>query len=133
MTDTPSTSPRSGARGGRHYPSRPELDRANAAFRRTVARVFRDKDPLTAAKASGLVLEAAAALDALTAKANRALEESAGHRASMARMEAKARRALNSSVRRAQARGEAPNPAVLRLLERGFARPENGPQGDDAA
>lgn len=132
MTDTP-TPARSSARGGRHYPSRPELDRANAQFRRTVARVFRDKDPATSAKASALVLEAAAALDAVTAKANLALEDSAHYKAQVAKMEAKTRNALRATVRRAEARGQAPNPAALRMLERGFSRPENGPQGDDAA
>ncbi|MBT2391641.1 hypothetical protein J7E87_19935 [Streptomyces sp. ISL-1] len=134
MPDTPDTPPRSGSRGGRHYPGRTELDAANARFRRTVAKVFRDKDPQTSAKAEALVREAAAALDAVTVKANKALEESAVHKAAMARLEAKATRALRGSVRRAQARGEAPNPTVVRLLERGLGRrPENGPQGDDAA
>lgn len=134
MPDTPDTTPRSGSRGGRHYPGRPELDAANARFRRTVAKVFRDKDPQTSAKAEALALEAAAALDAVTAKANRALEDSAHHKAAMVKLEAKATRALRTSVRRAEERGQAPNPAVVRLLERGVGRrPENGPHGDDAA
>ncbi|MFE2020137.1 hypothetical protein ACFW9O_19090 [Streptomyces sp. NPDC059499] len=127
------TTPTRSAPGGRHYPGRPELDVANAAFRRTVARVFRDKDPQTSAKAEALVREAAAAINAVTAKANRALEESAGHKAVMAKMQGKTTKALRGVVRAAQSRGEDPSPPVLRVLERGFGRPENGPHGDDAA
>lgn len=111
-TDPPA---RSGSRGGRHYPNRPALDAANASFRRTVARLHCDRDPETSAKAAALVLEAVAALDAVTAKANKALEESAGHRAFMARHQA----SLDSNLRALARRG------VVR-------RPRNGTSGDAA-
>ncbi|MFG3189255.1 hypothetical protein [Streptomyces omiyaensis] len=96
-TDPPA---RSGSHGGRHYPNRPDLDRANASFRRTVARVFRDRDPETSAQAAALVLEAVAALDAVTQKANAALEQSAGHRAFMKRQEDALNRSLRALARR---------------------------------
>ncbi|MFK0225897.1 hypothetical protein ACIQUL_09025 [Streptomyces sp. NPDC090303] len=111
-TDPPA---RSGSRGGRHYPGRPALDASNAAFRRTVARLYRDRDPKTSAQAAALVLEAAAALDAVTAKANKALEESAGHKAYMARKQA----SLDSNLRALARRGP-------------VRRPRNGTSGDAA-
>ena len=98
MPDTTSEpTPRS--RGGRHYPGRPDLDRANAMFRRAVAKVFRDPDPATSAKAASLVAEAVAALDAVTAKALKAQEDSTHHRAYMARKEAEFGRLIRRAAR----------------------------------
>lgn len=130
MPDPKTFTPRS----VRDYPNRPELDRANAAFRRTMARLARDKHPETARQASRFVREAVAALDALTDQAERVREQSPFHRGpKMSRMEARATAALRASVRRSEQRGEEPNPKVVKMLENGFLRPKNGPHGDDAA
>lgn len=130
MTEPERFTPRS----VRDYPGRPELDRANADFRRTVARLARDKHADTAVKAKALVLAAAEALDELTAKAEQAREGSPFFRGvKTSRLEARTMKALRASVRRSEQRGETPSPAVLRMLENGYSRPKNGPQGDDAA
>lgn len=118
----------------RDYPGRPELDRANRDFRRTVARLARDKDPATSGKASGIVLAAAAALDELTKQAEDARERSPFYRGrKMSRLEARTKTSLRAIARRAEERGEQPDPRVLRMLENGFTRPKNGPHGDGAA
>jgi hypothetical protein len=114
-TPTPASPP---SRGGRHYPGRGDLDRANADLRRQLAKVFRDRDPHTSAKAAALVAEAVAAIDAVTAKARTAQEESAVHQAQMRKLEENYARLQRKAARR------------------GFpTRPpaHAGPTGDDAA
>ncbi|WP_405359796.1 hypothetical protein OG535_13280 [Kitasatospora sp. NBC_00085] len=87
MPDTPNPKPDQSSRGGRHYPGRSDLDRANADLRRQIAKVFRDRDPNTSVKAAGLVAEVVAAIDAVTAMARKAQQESAVHQAQMRRLE----------------------------------------------
>lgn len=130
MTDPQKFTPRT----VREYPGRPELDRANRDFRRTVARLARDKDPVASAKASGIVLRAAAALDELAREAETARESSPFFRGpKMSRLEARTQASLRSIARAAAARGQDPDPRIARLLAEGFTRPKNGPHGDDAA
>lgn len=86
MPDTPPP-PHAGTAKG--YPGRPELDRANARFRRALARLWREgtrhDDPGTRAAVGPIVAEAVAVLDRLTVAAETAAGNSARHRAALAR------------------------------------------------
>ncbi|WP_405677285.1 hypothetical protein OG292_22430 [Streptomyces sp. NBC_01511] len=63
------------------YPGRPQLDAADAHFRRTVSRLARNKDPKTAA------------LDTVSVKASRAIEASPDFQARLRKMDRKLARA----------------------------------------
>ncbi|MFJ4012233.1 hypothetical protein [Streptomyces sp. NPDC090026] len=54
----------------RTYPGRPDLDAADSAFRAAIARLARDRDPATAARALPLVQLAIHALTTLTTEAD---------------------------------------------------------------
>jgi hypothetical protein len=86
MPDTP-IPPHAGTTKG--YPGRPELDRANARFRRALARLWREgtrhDDPDTRAAVGPIAAEAVAVLDRLTAAATAAEGNSARQRAALAR------------------------------------------------
>lgn len=90
MSETP-TPPHAGTEKG--YPGRPELDRANARFRRALARLWREgtrhDDADTRAAVGPIVAEAVAVLDRLTAAAVTAEGNSVRHRAALAREQAK--------------------------------------------
>jgi hypothetical protein len=75
------------------YPGRPELDAANARFRKALARLWREgtrhNDPDIRAAVAPITAEAVAVLDRLTDAAVAAEGNSARHRAALAREEAK--------------------------------------------
>ncbi|MFC8715802.1 hypothetical protein [Kitasatospora sp. NPDC057198] len=118
MPDTPTAPTNLPSRGGRHYPGRNDLDRANASLRREIAKVFRDHDPATSAKAADLVAEVVAAIDAVTAKARKAQENSAVHQAEMRKLEANVARLQRKATRQGRPMNLAPF---------------DGPRGGDAA
>lgn len=92
MPDT-STTPPPAPGGPKGYPGRPDLDAANARFRRAVARLWREgtrhNDPDTRAAVGPIVAEAVQVLDRLAAAATTAEGNSARHRKALAAEEAK--------------------------------------------
>lgn len=115
MPETP-IPPHAGTAKG--YPGRPELDRANARFRRALARLWREgtrhDDPGTRAAVGPIVAEAVATLDRLTAAAATAEGNSARHRAALAREEAKLARLarkIGGPIRLEPPRGQSPQRA----------------------
>jgi hypothetical protein len=122
MPTSPATSPA--------YPGRPELDTANARFRRALARLARETrrhDPTLMPRLTAIVGEATEHLHRLAADAEETENSSTRNRKAVADADAR----LKSSLRRAARRG---SPEAARLL----ARVENAPLAgldspDDAA
>lgn len=127
MPDTPTDQPLHHKRGS-GYPHRDAWNRADNQFRRQVARLARNRDPETAAKAGQIVARAVELLEELTAQARRAEEASALERERTER----ARQRLARQVRCAQREGRQLSPQMLELVN-GGAGPEWGGTPDDAA
>lgn len=97
-TPTPNAAP---------YPGRPELDTANARFRRAVARLQKEAvrhDPELTPRLSAIVTEAAEHLTRLAAAAEAAERTSARNRAHVADIEERVGRTLRAGVRRGDPR-----------------------------
>lgn len=123
MPDTPTPKPKG-------YPGRPELDAANARFRRALSRLHREAarhDPKLLPRLAAIVGEATEHLLRLAGDAEAAENTSERHRKALAAEEDKVRRILRRGVRQGSPRAAA---LLVQLDER---RPQNGPSGDDAA
>jgi hypothetical protein len=87
MPDSP-TAPPAHVGTPKGYPGRPELDAANARFRKALARLWREgtrhDDADTRAAVAPITAEAVAVLDRLTDAATAAENNSARHRAALA-------------------------------------------------
>lgn len=111
---TPPTAPPPHAGTPKGYPGRPELDAANARFRRALSRLWREgtrhDDPDTRAAVGPIAAEAAATLDRLATAAEQAEHNSARHRTALAAEEAKLARLERRLGRRIGP--ERPSPAT---------------------
>jgi hypothetical protein len=112
------------------YPGRPDLDTANARFRRALSRLAREArryDPTLMPRLAAIVGEATEHLHRLATDAEATENSSTRNRKAVAAAEAR----LTSSLRRAARRG---SPEATRLLARVENRRRPGPDSpDDAA
>ncbi|MBT2450933.1 hypothetical protein J7F03_28435 [Streptomyces sp. ISL-43] len=115
------------------YPGRPELDQANARFRRAAARLHKEAvkhDPNLMPALSSIVAEAAEHLGRLAGDLEAAESSSARNKRVLKAAEDKMRATLRPAARRGDERAAR---LLARLDERQRRREQQGQNGDDAA
>ncbi|WP_157877412.1 hypothetical protein [Streptomyces odonnellii] len=114
---------------GAPYPGRPELDAANARFRRALARLRKEArhDPALIARHAAFAAEATRELERLAVEAEQAEQDSERHRKALAAENEKLTRTLRRAVRQGA-------PGARRMLDQHLAdiARQNGRPDDDA-